>query len=254
MVVAPPTSKSKVPSFQPGGRFVSESVCRIRGWTGWVAVDCRWHTWYRLSLGAARPQQMLFFFENMFWVFELWSRKWKGAVRKGRPEAQKLLFGFSLLADGSKIFQLCIKTLQLLSSAPSYWPSYPTGTRQWIIFFFRICFLQCVSFKGLISNTCQSNILWPELMLRTNRPHRPSWPNLIWNLSCWTSYSHKSCTFFSFLCLLFSLRRSIESCAPFSPGLPLDYKFPRFSPDKPCTSGYYPRPPDSLLKRCESLP
>lgn len=36
-------------------------------------------------------------------------------------------------------------------------------------------------------------------------------------------------------------------------GLPLDYKFPRFSPDKPCTSGYYPRPPDSLLKRCESL-
>ncbi|XP_035534972.1 5'-nucleotidase domain-containing protein 1 [Morone saxatilis] len=35
--------------------------------------------------------------------------------------------------------------------------------------------------------------------------------------------------------------------------LPLDYKFPRFSPDKPCTTGYYPRPPDSLLKRCESL-
>uniref|UniRef100_A0AAX7V922 5'-nucleotidase domain-containing protein 1 n=1 Tax=Astatotilapia calliptera TaxID=8154 RepID=A0AAX7V922_ASTCA len=35
--------------------------------------------------------------------------------------------------------------------------------------------------------------------------------------------------------------------------LPLDYKFPRFSPDKPCTTGYYPRPPDSLLKRCESM-
>nr|XP_020468542.1 5'-nucleotidase domain-containing protein 1 isoform X1 [Monopterus albus] len=35
--------------------------------------------------------------------------------------------------------------------------------------------------------------------------------------------------------------------------LPLDYKFPRFSPDKPCTTGYFPRPPDSLLKRCESL-
>uniref|UniRef100_A0A8C5CDV7 5'-nucleotidase domain containing 1 n=1 Tax=Gadus morhua TaxID=8049 RepID=A0A8C5CDV7_GADMO len=29
-------------------------------------------------------------------------------------------------------------------------------------------------------------------------------------------------------------------------GLPLDYKFPRFSPDRPPTSGYYPRPPDSL--------
>ncbi|XP_037100309.1 5'-nucleotidase domain-containing protein 1 [Syngnathus acus] len=35
--------------------------------------------------------------------------------------------------------------------------------------------------------------------------------------------------------------------------LPLDYKFPRFSPDKPCTNGYFPRPPDSLLKRCKSL-
>ncbi|XP_077367108.1 5'-nucleotidase domain-containing protein 1 isoform X2 [Festucalex cinctus] len=35
--------------------------------------------------------------------------------------------------------------------------------------------------------------------------------------------------------------------------LPLDYKFPRFSPDKPCTTGYFPRPPDSLLKRCKSL-
>uniref|UniRef100_A0A674NC79 5'-nucleotidase domain-containing protein 1 n=1 Tax=Takifugu rubripes TaxID=31033 RepID=A0A674NC79_TAKRU len=35
--------------------------------------------------------------------------------------------------------------------------------------------------------------------------------------------------------------------------LPLDYKFPRFSPDKPCTTGYYPRPPDSLLKWCECL-
>lgn len=34
--------------------------------------------------------------------------------------------------------------------------------------------------------------------------------------------------------------------------LPLDYKFPRFSPDKPCTSGYYPRPPDSLLKRFQN--
>ncbi|XP_037541993.1 5'-nucleotidase domain-containing protein 1 [Nematolebias whitei] len=31
--------------------------------------------------------------------------------------------------------------------------------------------------------------------------------------------------------------------------LPLDFKFPRFSPDKPCTTGYYPRPPESLLKR-----
>ncbi|XP_059898348.1 5'-nucleotidase domain-containing protein 1 [Gadus macrocephalus] len=29
-------------------------------------------------------------------------------------------------------------------------------------------------------------------------------------------------------------------------GLPLDYKFPRFTPDRPPTSGYYPRPPDSL--------
>ncbi|XP_015254163.1 PREDICTED: 5'-nucleotidase domain-containing protein 1 [Cyprinodon variegatus] len=36
-------------------------------------------------------------------------------------------------------------------------------------------------------------------------------------------------------------------------GLPLDYKFPRFSPEKPCTIGYYPRPPDSVLKRCEDL-
>uniref|UniRef100_A0A672I0A3 5'-nucleotidase domain-containing protein 1 n=1 Tax=Salarias fasciatus TaxID=181472 RepID=A0A672I0A3_SALFA len=36
--------------------------------------------------------------------------------------------------------------------------------------------------------------------------------------------------------------------------LPLDFKFPRFSPDKPCTSGYYPRPPDSLLKRSQSQP
>ncbi|XP_061667717.1 5'-nucleotidase domain-containing protein 1 isoform X4 [Syngnathoides biaculeatus] len=35
--------------------------------------------------------------------------------------------------------------------------------------------------------------------------------------------------------------------------LPLDYKFPRFSPDKPCTTGYFPKPPDSLLNRCKSL-
>uniref|UniRef100_A0A8C5DRT7 5'-nucleotidase domain-containing protein 1 n=1 Tax=Gouania willdenowi TaxID=441366 RepID=A0A8C5DRT7_GOUWI len=32
--------------------------------------------------------------------------------------------------------------------------------------------------------------------------------------------------------------------------LPLDYKFPRFCPDKPCTTGYFPRPPESLLKKC----
>uniref|UniRef100_A0AAY4BGY9 5'-nucleotidase domain-containing protein 1 n=1 Tax=Denticeps clupeoides TaxID=299321 RepID=A0AAY4BGY9_9TELE len=36
---------------------------------------------------------------------------------------------------------------------------------------------------------------------------------------------------------------SVEAIAD----LPLDYKFPRFSPDKPRTTGYYPRPPDSLL-------
>ncbi|XP_048842339.1 5'-nucleotidase domain-containing protein 1 [Brienomyrus brachyistius] len=36
--------------------------------------------------------------------------------------------------------------------------------------------------------------------------------------------------------------------------LPLDYKFLRFSPDKPSTTGYYPRPPDSLLKKFESVP
>uniref|UniRef100_A0A8C7ZBX1 5'-nucleotidase domain-containing protein 1 n=1 Tax=Oryzias sinensis TaxID=183150 RepID=A0A8C7ZBX1_9TELE len=35
--------------------------------------------------------------------------------------------------------------------------------------------------------------------------------------------------------------------------LPLDYKFPRFSPDKPYTTGYYPRPPDSVLKRCKNV-
>ncbi|KAM9783086.1 5'-nucleotidase domain-containing protein 1 [Neosynchiropus ocellatus] len=35
--------------------------------------------------------------------------------------------------------------------------------------------------------------------------------------------------------------------------LPLDYKFMRFSPDKPYTNGYYPRPPDSLLKRFGSV-
>ncbi|KAL0967331.1 hypothetical protein UPYG_G00250920 [Umbra pygmaea] len=38
---------------------------------------------------------------------------------------------------------------------------------------------------------------------------------------------------------------SVESIAD----LPLDYKFPRFSPSKPCTTGYYPRPPDSLLRK-----
>uniref|UniRef100_A0A8C1MC27 5'-nucleotidase domain containing 1 n=1 Tax=Cyprinus carpio TaxID=7962 RepID=A0A8C1MC27_CYPCA len=32
------------------------------------------------------------------------------------------------------------------------------------------------------------------------------------------------------------------------PNLSLDFKFQRFSPDKPITTGYYPRPPDSLLK------
>uniref|UniRef100_A0A8C9SAC7 5'-nucleotidase domain-containing protein 1 n=1 Tax=Scleropages formosus TaxID=113540 RepID=A0A8C9SAC7_SCLFO len=37
---------------------------------------------------------------------------------------------------------------------------------------------------------------------------------------------------------------SVEAIAD----LPLDYKFPRFSPDKPTTTGYFPRPPDSLLK------
>uniref|UniRef100_W5K8U4 5'-nucleotidase domain-containing protein 1 n=1 Tax=Astyanax mexicanus TaxID=7994 RepID=W5K8U4_ASTMX len=41
---------------------------------------------------------------------------------------------------------------------------------------------------------------------------------------------------------------SIEAIAD----LPLDYEFPRFSPDKPSTTGYYPRPPDSLLKREEN--
>nr|XP_057924419.1 5'-nucleotidase domain-containing protein 1 [Doryrhamphus excisus] len=35
--------------------------------------------------------------------------------------------------------------------------------------------------------------------------------------------------------------------------LPLDYKFRRFWPDKPCTTGYFPRPPDSLLTICKSL-
>ncbi|XP_026886542.2 5'-nucleotidase domain-containing protein 1 [Electrophorus electricus] len=34
--------------------------------------------------------------------------------------------------------------------------------------------------------------------------------------------------------------------------LPLDFKFPRFSLDKPSTTGYYPRPPDSLLKKEQS--
>ncbi|XP_051510789.1 5'-nucleotidase domain-containing protein 1-like isoform X1 [Myxocyprinus asiaticus] len=37
---------------------------------------------------------------------------------------------------------------------------------------------------------------------------------------------------------------SIEAIAD----LPLDFKFQRFSLDKPSTTGYYPRPPDSLLK------
>uniref|UniRef100_A0A8C2F6G7 5'-nucleotidase domain-containing protein 1 n=1 Tax=Cyprinus carpio TaxID=7962 RepID=A0A8C2F6G7_CYPCA len=37
---------------------------------------------------------------------------------------------------------------------------------------------------------------------------------------------------------------SIEAIADLS----LDFKFQRFSPDKPITTGYYPRPPDSLLK------
>uniref|UniRef100_A0A672T1L9 5'-nucleotidase domain-containing protein 1 n=1 Tax=Sinocyclocheilus grahami TaxID=75366 RepID=A0A672T1L9_SINGR len=37
---------------------------------------------------------------------------------------------------------------------------------------------------------------------------------------------------------------SIEAIAD----LPLDFKFQRFSSDKPITTGYYPRPPDSLLK------
>uniref|UniRef100_A0A674D9C6 5'-nucleotidase domain-containing protein 1 n=1 Tax=Salmo trutta TaxID=8032 RepID=A0A674D9C6_SALTR len=41
---------------------------------------------------------------------------------------------------------------------------------------------------------------------------------------------------------------SVESIAD----LPLDYKFPRFCPNKPCTTGYYPRPPDSLLKKFQS--
>uniref|UniRef100_A0A3B3Q1L2 5'-nucleotidase domain-containing protein 1 n=1 Tax=Paramormyrops kingsleyae TaxID=1676925 RepID=A0A3B3Q1L2_9TELE len=36
--------------------------------------------------------------------------------------------------------------------------------------------------------------------------------------------------------------------------LPLDYQFPRFSPHKPSTTGYYPRPPDSLLKKFGSVP
>ncbi|XP_062407103.1 5'-nucleotidase domain-containing protein 1 [Sardina pilchardus] len=43
---------------------------------------------------------------------------------------------------------------------------------------------------------------------------------------------------------------SVEAIAD----LPLDYKFPRFSPDKPSTTGYYPRPPDSLLKWSQSHP
>ncbi|KAL2081936.1 hypothetical protein ACEWY4_021754 [Coilia grayii] len=43
---------------------------------------------------------------------------------------------------------------------------------------------------------------------------------------------------------------SVETIAD----LPLDYKFPRFSPDKPSTTGYYPRPPDSLLKWAQSDP
>ncbi|XP_077076361.1 5'-nucleotidase domain-containing protein 1 [Siphateles boraxobius] len=42
---------------------------------------------------------------------------------------------------------------------------------------------------------------------------------------------------------------SIEAIAD----LPLDFKFQRFSSDKPVTTGYYPRPPDSLLKWEENL-
>ncbi|XP_029109581.1 5'-nucleotidase domain-containing protein 1 isoform X2 [Scleropages formosus] len=43
---------------------------------------------------------------------------------------------------------------------------------------------------------------------------------------------------------------SVEAIAD----LPLDYKFPRFSPDKPTTTGYFPRPPDSLLKMYGTVP
>ncbi|XP_041109603.1 5'-nucleotidase domain-containing protein 1-like isoform X2 [Polyodon spathula] len=43
---------------------------------------------------------------------------------------------------------------------------------------------------------------------------------------------------------------SIEAIAD----LPLDYIFPRFSPNKPRTTGYYPRPPETLLKMSESSP
>ncbi|XP_033861261.3 5'-nucleotidase domain-containing protein 1 isoform X2 [Acipenser ruthenus] len=43
---------------------------------------------------------------------------------------------------------------------------------------------------------------------------------------------------------------SIEAIAD----LPLDYKFPRFSPNKPRTTGYYPRPPESLLRMSENSP
>ncbi|KAG1953549.1 5'-nucleotidase domain-containing protein [Pimephales promelas] len=42
---------------------------------------------------------------------------------------------------------------------------------------------------------------------------------------------------------------SIEAIAD----LPLDFQFQRFSSDKPITTGYYPRPPDSLLKWEENL-
>ncbi|XP_066532895.1 5'-nucleotidase domain-containing protein 1 isoform X2 [Hoplias malabaricus] len=60
-------------------------------------------------------------------------------------------------------------------------------------------------------------------------------PQLTWCCHCIHTYSTMAIP-------------SIEAIAD----LPLDYQFPRFSRDNP-TAGYYPRPPDSLLKREQDL-
>lgn len=110
---------------------------------------------------------------------------------------------FFLLPDGLKIFQLFIKTVQLLPLCTVYFLFY--WQTQADIFYG--LFYASVSFEGLISNTCVSNIPWPELMVRTKRLRGSSQPNLIWKLSCLTLYSHPPY-------LLLSRWHSNENVAP----------------------------------------
>lgn len=235
MVVAPPTSKSKNPHsnlegyLSVSGSGLCESAAGTHG-TSSASVPL---SLSRCSLKKNNNNSLKTCFGCL--NFE-----------ENEVKNKSLLWGRERLKNNPfPSFQMDLKyfsysSKQLCFSAP--FCSSCTGKPK-LIFFFMICFMKRVSFDGLIFNTCaQHSLAWAD---GQNKP-------TAWVVSA-QPYMEALLFDFANLTSLLSHRHSNENVAPLSLGLPLDYKFSRFSPDKPCTSGYYPRPPDSLLKRCESL-